>query len=106
MLSDNPPGSFCWDVLCGNEDSNPQIQDRDDLEDKNIDQRVADFIAAAYYMASFRKGDLATMNLQWNMGSDFNYENAERYFINMVRAHIPTHSLIHQSRCTLYCGAM
>ena len=67
VLADNPPGSFCWDYLCGDEDGNPQVQDRDDLEDKNVDQRVADFIAAAYYMASFRKGDLATMNVQWNM---------------------------------------
>ena len=83
FLSDNPPGTFCWDVLCGNEAYNTQVQDRDDLEDKNVDQRVADFLAAAYNMAMYRKGDLSTMNLMWSMGSDFNYENAERYFINM-----------------------
>ena len=83
--TDNPPDTFCWDVLCGNEDNNVQVQDRDDLEDKNVDERVAKFIDRAYWMASYRKGDVATMNVQWNMGSDFNYENAERYFINMVR---------------------
>ena len=72
----NPPDTFCWDVLCGNEDFNEQVQDRDDLFDKNIDERVAKFIERAYWMASYRKGDIATMNVQWNMGSDFNYENA------------------------------
>ena len=68
-LSDNPPDTFCWDYLCGDERHNTQVQDRDDLEDKNVDQRVADFIAAAYYMASFRKGDLATMNIMWSASS-------------------------------------
>lgn len=81
----NPPPSFCWDVLCGNEGGNPQVYDRDDLEDNNVDQRVADFIKAAYDYAATRKGDMETMNIQWNMGSDFNYNSAERYFINMDR---------------------
>ena len=57
----NPPDSFCWDYLCGGD--NPQVQDRDDLEDKNVDSRVADFIRAAYQYAATRKGDLATMNV-------------------------------------------
>ena len=58
----NPPASFCWDYLCGG--NNPQVQDRDDLEDKNVDSRVADFIRAAYQYAATRKGDLATMNVR------------------------------------------
>jgi alpha-mannosidase len=60
----NPPHGFCWDRLCGNAAANLQVQDRDDLEDKNVDSRVADFIAAAYAMAATRKGDLATMNVR------------------------------------------
>ena len=119
--ADNPPDTFCWDVLCGGR--NPQVQDRDDLEDKNVDRRVEEFIAAARAMAATRKGDEATMNVMWNMGrydnadsapschlsfsplsepphqhmhvplsltclvagsySDFQYESAERFFINM-----------------------
>ena len=132
----NPPDGLCWDYLCDS-GSNPFVQDRDDLEDKNIDSRVADFIKAAHQYAATRKGDLATMNvssaddivsqpphqhassalchvltcavlsvstmhasidvclpllcasvlpcvqIQFNMGTDFNYESAEQYFINM-----------------------
>jgi hypothetical protein len=63
LLLDNPPGSFCWDRLCGNEGYNEQVQDRDDLEDKNVDRRVADFIRAAYDMAATRKGNIDTMNV-------------------------------------------
>ena len=58
----NPPGGLCWDYLCDS-GSNPFVQDRDDLEDKNIDSRVADFIKAAHQYAATRKGDLATMNV-------------------------------------------
>ena len=58
----NPPDSFCWDYLCGG--NNPQVQDRDDLEDNNAASRVADFIKAAYGYAATRKGDLATMNVR------------------------------------------
>ena len=36
----NPPNTFCWDTLCGGD--NPQIQDRDDLEDKNVERRVGE----------------------------------------------------------------
>ena len=110
----NPPAGFCWDTLCGNERVNTQVQDRDDLEDKNVAEKVDAFIRAAYTYAATRKGDIATMNVslhppshslaewcrgslscaavllccgvlkvQWNMGSDFNYESAEQYFINM-----------------------
>ena len=60
-VPDNPPDSFCWDYLCG--DGNPQVQDRDDLEDNNLKQRVDDFVKQAYVMARTRKGDIDTMNV-------------------------------------------
>ena len=77
----NPPGGLCWDYLC----SDPEVQDRRDLEDVNVDSRVDDFVRAAMSYARTRKGDLDTMNVQFNMGTDFNYESAEKYFINMDR---------------------
>ena len=77
----NPPDTFCWDYLCGG--NNEQIQDRADLEDRNVDRRVREFIEAAMAMAATRKGDIRTMNVMWTMGSDFQYESAERWFINL-----------------------
>ena len=62
----NPPDTFCWDYLCGG--NNPQVQDRSDLEDRNVERRVEEFIAAARHMALTRKGDIDTMNVMWNMG--------------------------------------
>ena len=29
------------------------------------------------------RGDMDTMNVMWNMGSDFQYESAEQWFINL-----------------------
>ena len=78
-----PPHSFCWDIRCVPYTTSPQVQDRPDLEDMNVDERVADFIRAAYQYFATRKGDMATTNIQFNMGNDFNYMNAERYYINM-----------------------
>jgi alpha-mannosidase len=62
----NPPDTFCWDTLCGG--NNPQVQDRSDLEDRNVERRVAEFIEAARAMAATRKGDIETTNVMWNMG--------------------------------------
>ena len=62
----NPPDTFCWDYLCGGD--NPQVQDRSDLEDRNVDRRVAQFIEKARQMAATRKGDIETMNVLWSMG--------------------------------------
>lgn len=61
------------------------IQDDPRLEDVNIDRYVAQFIRDAYEQAGETRGDLATMNLMWTLGSDFQYQNAEHWYINLDR---------------------
>lgn len=74
-----PPGGLCWDYFCGDS----PIQDDPRLEDYNVDERVNDFVKAALQQAGGTRGDINTMNIMWTMGSDFMYENAEEWFINL-----------------------
>jgi len=74
-----PPGLMCWDEFC----SDDPVQDDNRLEDYNVESRVADFIKQAYNQAGGTRGDLDSMNIMWTMGSDFMYQNAEKFYINM-----------------------
>jgi hypothetical protein len=83
----NPPDGLCWDPLCNPFGGGPSdaVQDRDDLSDNNVAAFVDLFIRRAYEMAAVHRGDLATMNVMWLMGSDFMYEGAETWMINLDR---------------------
>lgn len=59
------------------------MQDRHDLEDNNVDELVEVFTQRAFAMAAVHKGELATQNIMWLMGSDFMYEDAEIWLINL-----------------------
>ena len=73
-----PPPGLCWDRFCGDE----PINDDRRLEGYNIDEVVERIIGAAYDQASFTRGELSSMNIMWQMGSDFEYENAEQWFMS------------------------
>jgi lysosomal alpha-mannosidase len=73
---------FIGDQGCGDED----IQDDPRLSDVNVDRVVDRVIRAAKRQAAETRGDISTMNIMWTMGSDFQYENAEKWFINLDRA--------------------
>ena len=83
----NPPDGLCWDPLCNPFAGGPSaaVQDRDDLEDNNVAAFIDLFIQRAYEMAAVHKGERATQNIMWMMGSDFMYEGAETWFINLDR---------------------
>lgn len=83
----NPPPGLCWDYFCGDE----PVNDDGRLEDYNVDEVVSRIIRAAYEQAAFTRGNVDTMNIMWQMGSDFNYENAEQYFMSQL--HRTTHPL-------------
>jgi alpha-mannosidase len=68
-----PPGGF--DMAEWSSDA--PIMDDPTLEDYNVDQKVADFIQAAT-TAPYRGSDVIM-----TMGSDFNYENANTWFVNL-----------------------
>ena len=74
----NPPPGLCWDNFCGDEELNDDRR----LEDYNVDEVVERIVRAAYDQAAFIRGELDTMNIMWEMGSDFNYENAEKFFMS------------------------
>ena len=59
------------------------MQNRHDLEDYNVPQLVDVFIKRAVAMAAVHKGNFDTQNIMWLMGSDFMYEDAEIWFINL-----------------------
>ena len=117
----NPPDGVCWDPLCNpfGGGPSPYVQDRHDLEDYNVEERVDTFVRAALNMAAVHKGELETQNIMWLMGSDFMYEDAEIWFINLdvspttliestlsaVRPAVSVCSLSHSPRahCMLLC---
>ena len=51
----------------------PYVQDRHDLEDYNVPERVDTFVRRALAMAAVHQGELASQNIMWLMGSDFMY---------------------------------
>ena len=46
----------------------PYVQDRHDLKDYNVEERVDTFVRRALEMAAVHKGELDTMNIMWLMG--------------------------------------
>lgn len=55
------------------------IQDNKDLEDYNVDSRIDEFVKAAEDLAKMTRGN----NIMFTMGSDFNFEPAYRWYLNL-----------------------
>lgn len=70
-----PPSGFYFEV---NDDS-PIVQDDISLFDYNVQERVNDFVAAAYSQANITR----TNHIMWTMGTDFKYQYAQSWFRNM-----------------------
>lgn len=70
-----PPSGFCWDVKC---DSEP-MQDDPSLDGYNVNSRVADFVERARWQANASQGS----HVLFTMGSDYQYECAEEWFVNL-----------------------
>ena len=68
-----PPPFLCFDYFCQDDADDPVQADRS-LEDYNLDAKVQHFLDYAYEQAAVTKGDLATMNIMWYLGSDFEHE--------------------------------
>ena len=70
-----PPEGFCYDEFC----ADPPIQDDPRLFDMNVQERVDAFVKITCEQAKSYK----TNHIMLTMGSDFQYENAHRWFVNM-----------------------
>ena len=68
-----PPPGFNW-----NGDDEP-VEDNKNLQTYNVPERVAAAIQQAQIQGNMTRGN----NIMWTMGSDFNYENAEAWFVNI-----------------------
>lgn len=73
----NPPNSFCFDDTCGDE---PIVEDKASTE-YNVERRVDEYIKAINDQAQMYK----TNDLIHTMGSDFQYQNALTWYINLDR---------------------
>ena len=71
----NPPPGFCFDKTC----IDPPIMEDKRLQDRNVEERVDDFIKLTCEQAERYKSN----HILLTMGSDFNYENANPWFKNM-----------------------
>lgn len=71
----DPPKGFCYDNFC----ADPPIQDDPNLFNLNVERRVDAFVEITCEQASHYK----TNNVMLTMGSDFQYENAERWYKNL-----------------------
>ncbi|KAL6544772.1 hypothetical protein OROMI_023634 [Orobanche minor] len=71
----SPPDGFHFEV---NDDS-PVVQDDNNLFDYNVEDRVNDFVAAAFSMANVTRSN----HIMWTMGDDFQYQYAETWYRNM-----------------------
>ncbi|KAL6972969.1 alpha-mannosidase [Sarracenia purpurea var. burkii] len=71
----DPPSGFHFEV---NDDS-PIVQDDINLFDYNVQERVDDFVAAAFSQANITR----TNHVMWTMGTDFKYQYAHTWFRNM-----------------------
>lgn len=80
-----PPAAFCWDYQCfvNTGKTSAFIQDDPHLEDYNVAERVGDFVTAAMQQVSTQRGELSSMSTMFQMGSDFQYESAEQWYINL-----------------------
>ena len=76
---------MCFDWFCGDE----PVQDDPRLNDYNVQSRVADFKAQAYAQAQVTAGQLATQNIMWTLGSDFNHENSAEWYVNLDKVSSP-----------------
>ena len=68
-----PPSGFNWN---GNDEP---IEANENLETYNLPARIEAAIKQAEIQSNMTRGE----NIMWTMGSDFNYEQAETWFINM-----------------------
>lgn len=70
-----PPSGFNWNVNSNDE----PIQDDPNLEDYNVESRINDFVKLARDQASHTRGK----HIMWTMGSDFQYEAADNWYLNL-----------------------
>ena len=70
-----PPSGYCFDIECGDE----VLVDDDTSPDYNIPRKVDDFLGRVTSLASYYR----TNNLLIPMGGDFQYQSAEKNFINI-----------------------
>ena len=68
-----PPAGFNWN---GNDEP---VEANPDLSTYNVPSRVEAAVASAVQLGNMTRGE----HVMWTMGSDFNYENAEPWFVNM-----------------------
>jgi len=73
----NPPGGFCFDDTCADE---PIVDDKTS-PDYNVERRVNDYVNAIKDQAKHYK----TKDLIHTMGSDFQYQNAIPWYLNLDR---------------------
>ncbi|KAL9270422.1 putative alpha-mannosidase [Drosera capensis] len=70
-----PPDGFHFEV----NDISELLQDDPDFSGYNVDQRVNDFVGAAYIQVNLTR----TNHIMWTMGDDFQYQYAESWFRQM-----------------------
>ncbi|CAN6713500.1 unnamed protein product [Malus baccata var. baccata] len=70
-----PTNDFYFEV----DDLSPIVQDDTDLSDYNVLERVNDFVSAAISQANITR----TNHIMWTMGSDFKYQYAHSWFLQM-----------------------
>lgn len=73
-----PPSGFCFDIGCSDE---PMRTDTS-LEDDNVAARVNQFVNTSY---TFYSHQAASNHIMFKMGSDFQYQAAHNWFINLDR---------------------
>ncbi|BFG27202.1 hypothetical protein CerSpe_134770 [Prunus speciosa] len=71
----DPPDGFTFEI----NDVSPPIQDDILLFDYNVQDRVNDYVAAAFAQANVTR----TNHIMWNMGTDFRYQYANSWFRQM-----------------------
>ena len=71
----DPPPGFCYDEFC----ADPPIQDNPSLFDMNVKERVDKFVEETCEQAK----SYQTNHIMLTMGSDFQFENAHRWFKNL-----------------------
>jgi alpha-mannosidase len=71
-----PPSGFNFDAHNGNDEP---VETNPKLKTFNVKTRVDQFVAKAQEQANHTRGS----NIMMTMGSDFNYENAEYWFLNL-----------------------
>ena len=72
-----PPPGFCYDDFC----NDPPIQDDPNLFGMNVQERVDLFVKETCKQAKSYK----TNHIMLTMGSDFQYENAHRWYKNLEK---------------------